>query len=164
MGLDISVYEKIEFVRKRRDDDDWGEDEDLNFFENVEEFADRSDGLEPGLYKISGRTDGFSAGSYSGYNEWRAELARLVGTTPQALWKADDDGDLKARETPFYELIVFSDAEGFIGPKTCAKLAKDFAAFADKAAKNADPWFADKYKDWRAAFELAANGGAVQFH
>lgn len=53
-----------------------------------------------------------------------------------------------------------------IGPKTSAKLAMDFAAFQEKADLFdwSDEYYANKYADWRRAFELAADGGAVCFH
>ena len=85
----------------------------------------------------------------------------FVGVVPKELWTLSPD-DEAARATPFYELINFSDCEGFIGPKTSAKLAKDFAAWQEKAGERG--WFSEKYAQWRAAFELAANGGVVQFH
>ena len=168
MGLDISVYEKVTFVRTRATDDNywgegdyWGDGEDLEALSNEEDFRERSDGLADGLYKTSGKRDHFRAGSYGGYNEWRRELAQLVGVSARWLWSTAPD-DERARATPFYELINFSDCNGFIGPATSAKLAKDFAAWQEKAGTTG--YFAEKYAAWRAAFELAANGGVVQFH
>ena len=62
MGLDISVYEKVTFVRTRATDDNywgegdyWGDGEDLEALSNEEDFRERSDGLADGLYKTSGR-------------------------------------------------------------------------------------------------------------
>ncbi len=69
----------------------------------------------------------------------------------------------------FRELIHFSDCEGFIGPKTSAKLAADFAAWRDSAAAMAAQidqgrWHLEKYNEWARAFETAAKGGVVKFH
>jgi hypothetical protein len=71
---------------------------------------------------------------------------------------------------PFYELINFADHEGVIGPKTSAKLAGDFAAFAEKSkafaeslsVEDRDGWN-ELYELWRRAFEVAAHRGAVLF-
>ena len=68
---------------------------------------------------------------------------------------------------PFVELINFSDCEGFIGPVASAKLAKDFAAFRDRA-QSADSTHGaydfERYCKWQEAFEFAADNGCVQFH
>ena len=61
-------------------------------------------------------------------------------------------------------MINFSDCEGVIGPKTSAKLAKDFAEFQAQADAHPDDWFRDLYTTWRRAFELASDDGAVGFH
>jgi hypothetical protein len=60
------------------------------------------------------------------------------------------------------ELINFADNEGIIGTTACAKLAKDFAEHAAKAGRNG--WCAKLYRDWQTAFEMAADGGCVDFH
>ena len=69
---------------------------------------------------------------------------------------------------PFVELINFSDCEGVIGPKVAAKLAKDFADYEDRAsafaAKFKDDFFLALYREWRRAFEWAADGGMVHFN
>jgi hypothetical protein len=70
---------------------------------------------------------------------------------------------------PFWELIQFADNEGYIGPTVAAKLATDFANWADRAKEFAkDPevgeWWLVSYNKWRQAFELAADGGVVDFH
>jgi hypothetical protein len=123
--------------------------------------AIRSDGLPEGFYRTSDECHAFGAGSYSGYNTWREQLASLVGTTPERVWAGKDE------PTAFYELINFADNEGFIGPKTSAKLHADFVAHYDMArsfiVEDRD-WFLRKYCDWMKAFEIAAKGGVVKFH
>lgn len=63
---------------------------------------------------------------------------------------------------PFSELINFSDCEGVIGPKTAAKLARDFAAFEAQAEAWGDDFY-DQYLNWEEVFLMAADGGAVAF-
>jgi hypothetical protein len=65
---------------------------------------------------------------------------------------------------PFSELIHFSDCEGVIGTAVSKKLAADFAAFDEKAKAAGNERYYAKYQEWRKAFEMAANGGAVDFH
>jgi hypothetical protein len=104
----------------------------------------------------------FRAGSYSGYNNWRHLLAKLAGYSDEDAFRG------LAKNRPFNELVNFSDCEGIIGPKTSAKLAKDFAAFDEAARKWPNDqdcaWFYEKYAEWHKAFVLAANNGAVEFH
>jgi hypothetical protein len=41
----------------------------------------------------------------------------------------------------------------------------DFAEWDDRARAHDDqPWFYDAFTAWRKAFEMAADGGAVDFH
>ena len=166
MGLDIRVYAKVTLIKAvTKEKYDGAEPDDATFLYN--EGHDRGDGLVDGVYRTAGDSYGFRAGSYSGYNEWRAMLARLVGSTDRAMWHGYDSPSIRA--LPFYELIAFSDCEGFIGPKTSAKLAADFDAQAENAARFAktiedgDYWL-EKYELWRKAFHLAAGEGVVKFH
>lgn len=161
MGLDITAYRGLVPTS----------DPDAHYLSgNAAEFKARADGLEDGRYDAD-QCIGFAAGSYGGYNAWRDQLAQLAGyprvrhlagyKPPEDLYAA---GAWEATEGPFWELINFSDCEGFIGPKTSAKLARDFAEFQAKADAHEDEWFRRKYAEWRKAFELAANDGAVDFH
>jgi hypothetical protein len=169
MGLDITAYERLHLVTAKPVGEwDTGA---TNFSDAaylagrvtlyvLEPFRDRADGLVDGDYDKGGEEHGFRAGSYGGYNEWRRQLARLVDVTPEELW----NGGPGAKKTPFYELIHFSDCEGVIGPKTAAKLARDFAEYQERADATADAYFREAYAEWRKAFEIAAKGGAVTFH
>jgi len=95
------------------------------------------------------------------HNAWRNQLARLMlDMSAEQVWNAAE-GSLAGR--PFVELIHFSDCEGFMGPKTCAKLSADFVN-NQKRADAADEYFRAKYADWRKAFAIASDGGAVDFH
>jgi hypothetical protein len=167
VGLDVTAYEKVTLkqamtIEQYNDmvdrDGEPGDEYVVLYYAGFEE---RADGMPQGVYLDEGKSMEFRAGSYSGYNQWRANLALLVGTTDRAVWNDPQPG-------PFVELINFSDCDGFIGPQTSAKLAADFAAWQDRAADFADTfsisWWLDAYSQWRKAFELAANGGVVRFH
>lgn len=219
MGLDISVYEKIELAEaityeqlKALGHEHSLYDQDDHFHVSVvhEEYREKTPSPE-GFYKISGKRHGFRAGSYSGYNAWRRWLASVVGTTDKAVW----DGHVPPA---FGELIHFSDCEGTLKSEVCAKLAKDFDDWRVRAALGSKPvceacgstmkhlpaekdhgehfgcdncgamfdpstivdfqkliedskslhddhaWNFSLYEEWREAFKLAANGGAVDFH
>src|SRR5882757_10407870 len=138
MGLGISAYRQI----KKLDE----ENDDCCRLTIIPEFAERADGLEEGVYSFT-EAFNFQAGSYSGYNEWRNQLAQLAG------WK-DDNAAWQATEGPFWELINFADNEGTIGPKTAAKLAQDFSDFQAKADKHSDHYWREKYDTWRKALEM----------
>jgi hypothetical protein len=168
MGLDITAYSHLVPVGKHVDD--WCENED-----HVETYAydsfpqsflgipilSTSTGhdttlLEGGCYAISDLTEthGFRAGSYSGYNRWRADL--------QAQFNPERDPD-----GPFYELIWFADNEGCIGPDAARDLLADFLAHASRYKSEPDQWgdmAAEKYRDWTTACDLAANCGVISFH
>lgn len=157
MGLDITAFAKLVQVEDLDRADiiitqqmiDWSQ-----------QFGERCGDLKPGRYIATGEQYGFGAGSYSGYNDWRDELARLVG-----LNEAGDVFD-PAVTGPFVELINFADNEGYIGAKVAAKLHKDFLDHRDKAkVQDTDrAWFYSKYERWMRAFELAADNGVVDFH
>jgi hypothetical protein len=184
MGLDIHAASKAasHYLRGRSDDE--AEDEKLFEADDVmyvyanDDFPDQAEGYADGFYRIHGESFGFRAGSYSGYNAWRRHLCLMaLDREPEDVWA--DPEHFAGR--PFVELINFSDCEGLIGPKTSAKLARDFAAFAeraeqyvnehsrpDKSGKGDDedevgPWFLESYREWRQAFELAADDGLVRF-
>lgn len=170
MGLDITAYKKLTPAPTAEVDADgypvqWDKyhlvsQHTLAITE--ENFPGRTEGLTAGVFDTED-TLGFRAGSYSGYNEWRRWLATLGGhESVDACWSG------KITEGPFLELINFSDCEGVIGPVVSAKLAKDFEALQDKADTYAEDeegnYFVQLYAKWRAAFEMAADGGCVDFH
>jgi hypothetical protein len=126
------------------------------------EFPRAADDLKAGEYLCSGSRLSFRAGSYSGYGEWRDWLARISGwASPQECWAKAQEG----AEGPFMELIHFADNEGYIGPHAAAKLAADFETFRPRAKAHAeDEWNLALYDRWWAAFQIAAEGGVVEFH
>jgi hypothetical protein len=140
--------------------------------ENDGAFAARSDGIPTGcIYAGCAEEYHFRAGSYSGYNHWREQLAQLAGypaaedgTEPTSRFgHTHSAGAWAAKSGPFWELITFSDCEGTIGPVTSAKLARDFALHQDAADAHPEECFRHLYREWRHAFELAEHGGAVVF-
>lgn len=166
MGLDICAYEKAELTPPHKFGDDC--DEAGHVYAYVLGGHERSlRGLEAGrCYEVSGGdTLEFRAGSYSGYNEWRAWLSQqALGVTPAVVWN-DPPAYV---DRPFYELIDFADNEGTIGPEAAADLAADFrdqraAVFGEGEDAVTEDWLAEKYDLWQGAFEVAASGGLVQF-
>lgn len=153
MGLDISAYRMLQGPIKGINED---EDEKHVCIRVEEAFVERADGLREGYY-LGDRTFGFRAGSYSGYNHWRNQLAEVAGY-------GSDEGCWESKSGPFWELINFSDCQGVIGPITSAKLAADFANYQAKAEAYGDEYFLHCYNNWRKAFEIAAGHGAVIFH
>jgi hypothetical protein len=165
MGLDITAYEKLTFAREQEDEDDDGGEGGVRVYQNPD-FPERADGLRKGIYRTDGETHRFRAGSYSGYSFWRGQLARgFMGLEATFMkWEVTE----AHAGLPFYELVNFSDCEGFIGARTSVKLAKDFADHRDRAVKlEADGkvcvGFVELYDEWARAFQIAARGGAVHF-
>jgi hypothetical protein len=155
MGLDISAYRNV----TRVGDSDGGDApaDCVRLYHNPD-FAGRSDDVPAGIYRADDEMN-FRAGSYGGYNRWREQLCALAGHgTPRDVWDAENP------QGPFIELINFSDCEGTIGTGVSAKLARDFAEYQANADAHPDEWFRDRYAKWRAAFEMAAQHGAVEFH
>lgn len=113
---------------------------------------------------------GFCAGSYGGYNGWRESLAKMAGYPSGKYEQYGKDWDShcvacwEGQLGPFSELINFSDCEGAIGAKVAAKLAQDFAEHQQKVDAHPDDRFRRLYGEWRKAFEMAKDNGAVHFH
>lgn len=126
---------------------------------------------DPGCYATTAEsaTLRFRAGSYTGYNDWRRLLSRLVyGVPPERVWANPRSYGTRA----FVRLINFSDCEGSIGWAASADLAEEFKrsrpALADAVATWVSPgeatdWL-QRYDLWWEAFTLGAQHGAVQLH
>lgn len=163
MGLDMTAYRGLSKVENPVLDSDgnpsdWGTHFKSHITgEQEKHWPGRADGVEKDTVYTFAESFGFRAGSYSGYNRWRDQLAKVAGHASAAeAWASDHSG-------PFMELVNFSDCEGTIGPVVAAKLVKDFSAFKD-AAQREDEYFFQKYCDWEKAFKMAADNGAVDFH
>ncbi|HCK83144.1 MAG TPA: hypothetical protein DHW63_01055 [Hyphomonadaceae bacterium] len=179
MGLDVSAWARLVRIEGEPDDEMIGEGEVVRVHASSE-FPGRTIGLKDGWYRGETLQFGdfwsFRAGSYSGYNTWRDQLAKLAGyaahPNAQELYGTTHAHAATAWEAtggPFWELLHFSDCSGVIGPQVSAKLARDFAALDEraKAAADAEPgngWFYRAYCDWRRAFDWAAQDGCVEFH
>ena len=174
MGLDISYASKINFESRSIS----GEVDNLYLYPN-DSLLDQSEGIQSGEYTCEGIQGSFRAGSYSGYSSWRRTLAKMIGWEIEDLWQHVEtlvqrnenlndvlnENDRFSVDIPFVELLHFSDCEGFIGPKTSAKLHSDFLEW-DENAKNFDSqnsYFYEKYQEWTEAFKVASDGGCVIF-
>ena len=174
MGLDISYASKVDF-ENRRDPDD--ESEDILYLYPNDSLLDQSEGIQSGEYICEGIQDYFRAGSYSGYSSWRRTLANMIGWEIEDLWRNVEtlvqrnenlndvlnENDRFSVDIPFVELLHFSDCEGFIGPKTSAKLHADFLEWNEKAKAVDQGYFYERYQEWTKAFEVASDGGCVIF-
>jgi hypothetical protein len=171
MGLDITYYsnlKKLDCVFNA-DGEPIGVIDYFQAYVNPD-FPGRADDIENKAVYSYDESGGFRAGSYSGYNAWREELAKLAGypATEDVSFgiknMRHDAGAWKVTEGPFWELIHFSDCEGVIGAAVSAKLADDFAKFQPQADAHTDEWFRDLYAQWFTAFNVASKSGAVSFH
>ncbi len=166
MGLDIAAYKKLTKAPDAvLDADGWPVDYNKYWRAHPAsiEFAEanwpgRAEGIEPGVIYAFADQFRFRAGSYGGYNAWRDELARFIGRR-----SAKEFWDSGSPSGSFSELIDFADNEGVIGPVVAAKLAKDFADNQTRADAFSDAYWRDRYGDWRKAFTMAADNGAVDF-
>lgn len=159
MGLDISAYETARhepgMTADAAEKYDW-----VWRLYNDDSFADRGDGLADGFYKLAGDELHFRAGSYSGYNNWREKLCAVaLDATTITVWHAAP----AFAGRPFVELVNFTDCDGFTGPKTSEKLARDFESWAGKVPALGVE-FLRLYRLFQTAFEIAAGGGVVRFH
>lgn len=179
MGLDISSYRKLTKLDCVFDEDGepidpvTREDVDYDMYAYLNpDFPGREGQIEGKTIYRAEESDGFRAGSYGFYNNWREDLAQLAGYAPIKVERygqvseRHDEAAWQVEAGPFLEMIVFSDCEGVIGAEVCAKLAKDFAEFDEKAKyfKGRVNGFYELYEKWKAAFEMGADEGAVQFH
>lgn len=169
MGLDITAYRQIQKVDKSTieiDEDGYPEDYDnYHLFHVVDCYADRASEVEAEAIYTSTETYGFRAGSYSGYNSWRNELAKLAGY-PEIKGRFDE-GAWQEESGPFWDLINFSDCDGVIGTAACKNLLADFLAFDAQAKVHAGPhneYFYEVYKEFTHGLTLAADNGVLDFH
>lgn len=178
MGLDITAYRKLTKLDVLFDD----EGEPVNpatrepigaYFKAYvnDEFPGRAEGVEDRAVYAYGEAADVLSRSYSGYNRWREALAKLAGY-PLTEYEGSFGGIDRAHAAacwqgatgPFSELINFADNGGVIGPVVAAKLAKDFAEWDERAKAVDVPYFYDGYAAMRRGLEMAADGGALNFH
>jgi len=177
MGLDINVYTKMVMANGNEAFDDEGE---LKYDENwVKVYANPDfEGRELPLidckaykYDVEANHDVNISMGYGRYNGWRERLAKLAGYPltayeshfTKAIEHRHDAGAWEVTEGPFWELICYSDCEGYIGATVCKKLLADFEQYAE-AAQKLDEYFWQRYQNWHSAVRLASDGGAIAFH
>jgi hypothetical protein len=176
MGLDVSAYSRMKKLDCLFNADGEPVDqvtrEEIGKFVQVNHqpnFPGRADEFEDRACYSYDDSDDLRAGSYSGYNQWRNDLAKLAGYPLGQYEQYGKNWDSycvtcwNGGTGPFSELINFSDCEGVIGSAVARKLAADFAEF-QSAADAIGGFFADKYAGWRKLFDLASDGGCVRFH
>lgn len=190
MGLDVTAYRRLTKLDAVYDADGEPIDPitretigyDLYAFVNPD-FPGSADELEHRAVYSAADSHHFRAGSYSGYNRWREGLAEIAGYPLGEYdkygrkWPSHCIACWNGATGPFSELINFSDCEGVIGAAVSAKLAKDFADFQPHvdALERREDYFSEEfvrfrtrfrslYAEFRKAFEMAADGGAVAFH
>lgn len=168
MSLQIYAYTDLRKLDIAHDPDDDLPEETMQVLVNPH-FPGRADELEDGAIYAFTTCEKCLDLSYGGYNDFRNELAGLAGY-PQAMHSSKrqfrhDAGAWLQSSGPFWELINFADNEGCIGPRVCAKLAKDFGEFQSKAERLFPVgYFLETYNKLRAGVEAAANGnGCLEF-
>lgn len=164
MGLDISVYTKVELTPEHPLMEACYEADPYHIYTGKDTFPQSHRGLVPNrCYASLGESWGFHGGSYSGYNRFREVLCQAaygLAIDPHYVW-----GNLDAfRDKPFFELIDFSDCEGCIGPEACIDLAKDFDDWPAVGTFMAEQDWGYHYGEWNRAFHEAAGSGLVDFH
>ena len=166
MGLDITAYKRMKKVGTA---ESWDEYEDkfdwsTTFYFSGQPnkcYTEKAHGVDENSVYEYEDCFGFYAGSYSGYNQWRNWLSEtFIGISAHDVWNNAE----KYEESPFYHLVNFSDCEGTIGTEVSANLSIDFAAHQDEVdALDCEEWLKEKYTSWRKAFEMAADGGCINF-
>lgn len=165
MSLQVESYSRIKKIEVLLDSD--GEllgqangkrlPERLTELTVPEAFIGHAGGLTDGFYRY--RDENSFTISYGGYEDFLEDLATLSG------FKGWDDAK-KSESGPFVELFKFNWSDGVIGHEISSKLAKDFADLqvaANSYKSKRDDFFIDKYENFRDAFDLASDKGAVQF-
>lgn len=155
MGLDILAVSRI--VKKEGGDIFIGSSESRCEYKPGE--------YSPGQGSTS---NSFRAGSYSGYNAWRANLCKLMhGIQPEEMW-ADPN---RWSGAAFQEVIDFSDCEGAIGARVSKKLYTDFKKHRSQLYQKASELFLKDnldsffyvYDEFTAAFKTSADRGLLIF-
>lgn len=184
MGLDITAYEKMVQIPESRVEDcevDWDDTpnhyhpfayssfpESYSGFPHFLHGADLSPKFlrSPICYTTQGEKFRWHGGSYSGYSRFRATLAASVGVENLGdVW----NNPIRFIDIPFFEILDFADNEGWIGPKACANLAKDFTDHKQAFLTMMEDYALGshevaKYENFVKGFTLASDGGAVNFH
>lgn len=196
MGLDITAYkniEKVEVIEHEISNEDYT-DIEIEVLNNAKTsvfkvyelsyFKEHLGSLEENSYYVYEDDFDMRAGSYSGYGNWRNELARVVckvhniePINVDPYKKHDDNGrDRTFSETiwnlpsdttiPLYKFINFSDCEGFIGTEYCKIIYQELLDIENnfKEENSNNEYFIRKFDEWLIAFEYGSENGCIQFH
>jgi hypothetical protein len=126
------------------------------------------DGLPFGIFRYDGEYQQFRVGPYSSFSEFKGLLIQMTGRTAYELCATLEAKRLRTESSFPFGGLICSACPGAIGPKTSARLAKEFAdwepsvaALAATLREGERDWFLEMYREWKLAAELAADGGAV---
>lgn len=176
MGLDVVALSNVKYFGDDLDDPRM----DSKYY--ISGCDDQEDLLE-GYYGRTARSKrhSFRVGSYSWAGAWDGHLSYAIHGVPKQVLENSRE---KYEGSAFYELLSADEA---IGPKTSAKLARDFAEHSERVReyvkhpvaeelvyeeilgsrsenlKNSiDPkWFLKTYRNWHKACEIGAQAGIV---
>lgn len=87
-------------------------------------YPERLDGLPEGIYRCDGEVFSFDVGGATDYYAFLELLSRTILGLDLATIRNNPQAHVGRA---FMELLDFSDNEGAMGPKSSAKLARDFA-------------------------------------
>lgn len=121
-------------------------------------YPDRADYMPSGFFRSTGEQMGKVLGTALEVQDFRVLLAsKLAGRSLEAIYEEPTPG-------PFFEFLYFSvlGQHYMIGPKTCDKLAQDFADNEGQAEALGGSFY-QRYMVLKQCFELARRSGAVRF-
>jgi len=167
MGLDILVIPHATLLPEHAFGDDCWDQEHIHVALPHPSMIRSVAGAQVGrCYAVEdGETWDFRAGSYSGYGAFREALCEAAnGISIHEIW----ENELAHVNTPFFELLNFSDCEGVIGPVAAANLAQDFDEARDRVLAafsqvGDGDWYAERYELWGTACHECADHGLIVF-
>jgi hypothetical protein len=179
MGLDITAFSKVEFC-DIQNESAFVKYQNCTILTPSDVVFNQSCGMEEGYYIYNGEHHSFRVGPYSSYNIWRNGLSKLIGFNSYQDFLKSIDTLLKRNntlsnildekiniETPFVELLYFSDCEGFIGKDISKKLYSDFEKYEKDAISMSNDMLSkdwlELYLDFKKGFLLASDNGVLKF-
>lgn len=169
MGLDVTAYSKLKKVPKNKwsryskdtlFDVAWNNEWGIFYMiPELKEYADDVEAYIPYEYEDELY---LRAGSYSGYRQW-TEMLKEIATTIGY--------DVNKPDSPFQPFLSYDAVEGVVGATHAKLFFMDFIKNRQLAHTYARmhfgaeaQWFSEKYDEWMNVCELAADGGAIQYH
>ena len=151
MGLDVKVFQNI--TKLPKDSNEYG-----FIAYNYKEFKERSKNLEWEAKYKGETTKRMISYSCSFHNEFRRELAVLIGKE-RKFWEKPNI----PKNVPFYELFDFADNEGTIDWESSKNLYKDFVKYKQLATEKLPICYLKYYGLWLETFELGKESAVVVF-